>query len=517
MSFERITVTICISDRYYDYDKDGYLNVLEFKQMIKDMCTILQQRLPEHISTEMQKIGITSINGREFIEYASFKRAVGGHVFRGTSKLCRATKSPFLQITKHLVTKHLYRALTDADLRCWIQNKRFNGHCVRCANGTPYEVASTLIYLNKAGHCSGSQQLFQASHLHKSISFVFTSNLKLKFLMNKIREFNKTKGTFRVFRGLFQDVGVNQMQMFYENIRDICNEVAKLLESEDRVLRVQDPCYVIGDIHGNLEDLLTLEDKLWKSVPLLTCNYLFLGDYVDRGKWGFECFLYLMILKLIAPNKVFLLRGNHEIRAIQIKYSFHKELIRKYGNTFGSRIFELYNAVFDRLPFCAVIRSQIFCCHGGIPYTIKDLNTLELETPRVCKEPEAEAIWQWEILWSDPLDYNKFGETAEILGMSPDAYGGGYLPNLKRGTSFVFNEYAIESFFKLNNLSYVIRAHEVPAEGFRFNFGTLCTTIFSCSHYCGADNESATILVPQESRIRIIRIDTSNNAPATGS
>src|SRR5690606_23151044 len=102
----------------------------------------------------------------------------------------------------------------------------------------------------------------------------------------------------------------------------ICTETAKMVEREERVLKVGDPCYVIGDIHGNIEDLLTLERTLWRGMPFLTSNYLFLGDFVDRGKWGFECFLYLMLAKLRCPNKIKLLRGNHEVRAIQMKYSF---------------------------------------------------------------------------------------------------------------------------------------------------------------------------------------------------
>lgn len=101
------------------------------------------------------------------------------------------------------------------------------------------------------------------------------------------------------------------------------------------------------------------------------------------------------------------------------------------------------------------------------------------------------------------------------MGLPENTYGGGFLPNLKRGTSFVFNGKALELFFQMNNLRTMIRAHEVPAMGFRFNFGTSCTTIFSCSHYCGADNESAVVLVDREGRLRIIRIDTSANAPCT--
>lgn len=136
-------------------------------------------------------------------------------------------------------------------------------------------------------------------------------------------------------------------------------------------------------------------------------------------------------------------------------------------------------------------------------------------TPKVVTDPETEAPSVWELIWSDPVENERFKEAADLLGMAENAYGGGFLPNKRRGTSVVFNGKALELFFKINGLRTMIRAHEVPASGFRFNFGTSCLTIFSCSHYCGADNESAVVLVDREGRMRIIRIDTTANSPCT--
>src|SRR5699024_7280777 len=89
-----------------------------------------------------------------------------------------------------------------------------------------------------------------------------------------------------------------------------------------------------------------------------------------------------------------------------------------------------------------------------------------------------------------------------------------YLHNKKRGTAYVYNEYAILRFLRANRLQYVIRAHEVPADGFKFDLGMLCTTIFSCSHYCGNANEAAVLFIDRDARMRLIRIDTSNNKAA---
>ena len=137
-------------------------------------------------------------------------------------------------------------------------------------------------------------------------------------MREQIQAFNSVKGTKDEPKGLMADKKENR-KAFAKTLEQLVNEISPILESEDRCVRVTSPAFVIGDIHGNLEDLLSIEKTLFKSVPIVTANYVFLGDYVDRGMWSVECALYVICLKILAPNNFYLLRGNHENRSHDYK------------------------------------------------------------------------------------------------------------------------------------------------------------------------------------------------------
>lgn len=108
------------------------------------------------------------------------------------------------------------------------------------------------------------------------------------------------------------------------------------------------------------------ERLFWNSGPsLVHSNFLFLGDYVDRGDYGVEYVAYLLALKILAPDKFFICRGNHEVRSIQRAFTYEKECYKKYGLSVGEKIWKKTNRVFDVMPICAVIDNNIFCSHGG--------------------------------------------------------------------------------------------------------------------------------------------------------
>lgn len=128
---------------------------------------------------------------------------------------------------------------------------------------------------------------------------------------------------------------------------------------ESNVVHVQAPVTVVGDIHGQFFDLIEIF-KIGGYCP--DTNYLFLGDYVDRGMFSVETISLLVCLKLRYPHRVHLIRGNHESRGVTQSYGFYTECSRKYGN---ANVWHYFTDMFDFLTLSVVINNQIFCVHGG--------------------------------------------------------------------------------------------------------------------------------------------------------
>lgn len=197
-----------------------------------------------------------------------------------------------------------------------------------------------------------------------------------------------------------------------ELITILCHKLEDIFSAEPRVLQLESPCIVLGDIHGNLTDLRTYERSLWPKAPNCTTNsYLFLGDYVDRGDYSIECVLYLFSMKLISPNRFYLLRGNHEVAALQLQYTFCRECEVKFGTSLGRKLWRVFNKVFDLLPLAALIDNQIFCAHGGIPRSVTEVSLLSRIIPAPLENPEHQCAAAWEILWNDPIT------DSELVGM----------------------------------------------------------------------------------------------------
>lgn len=141
-----------------------------------------------------------------------------------------------------------------------------------------------------------------------------------------------------------------------------------------------------------------------KQGNLNKINYLFLGDYVDRGIFSMEVVILLFALKINFPDRMVLLRGNHECRNMTQHFTFREEAIRK----FDEDVYTLVMDVFDSLPLAAVVNNKYLAVHGGISPDLKKLDNFD-KIDRF-KEPPTEGLF-CDLLWSDPLDDTEAVET----------------------------------------------------------------------------------------------------------
>jgi len=161
----------------------------------------------------------------------------------------------------------------------------------------------------------------------------------------------------------------------------------------------------------------------------------------------YQCAVYLIALKLLDPDKITLLRGNHEVRALQEKYSFKNECLQKYGPNYGERIWALSNSLFDMFPVAATIDEKVLCCHGGLSPNVQTLDQIRA-LPPVLEDPEQQSKIAWELLWADPCHMQQYLDFMELtqLANAAEFAQAGYLYNQKRGAAYLFNERACKTF-----------------------------------------------------------------------
>jgi serine/threonine-protein phosphatase 4 catalytic subunit len=241
----------------------------------------------------------------------------------------------------------------------------------------------------------------------------------------------------------------------------------ELLIQESNVQHVSAPVTICGDIHGQFFDLLELFAE-GGEVP--DTNYLFMGDFVDRGYYSVETFLLLLALKVRYPDRVTLIRGNHESRQITHVYGFYDECLRKYGN---ANVWRYCTEIFDYLALAAVVEDNVFCVHGGLSpnlTTLDDIRAIDRKQEVPHEGPMCD------LLWSDPDD----SEGME-WGLSP------------RGAGYLFGRDPVERFNHLNNISLICRAHQLITEGYKYMFDHQLVTVWSAPNYCYRCNNIAAI------------------------
>ncbi|KAK8504493.1 hypothetical protein V6N12_017772 [Hibiscus sabdariffa] len=255
-------------------------------------------------------------------------------------------------------------------------------------------------------------------------------------------------------------------QLHDSEIRQLCLSAKKLFLSQPNLLRLEAPINICGDIHGQYSDLLRLFE--YGGFPP-SANYLFLGDYVDRGKHSIETICLLLAYKLKFPDNVFLLRGNHECASINRIYGFYDECKRR----FNVRLWKVFTDCFNCLPVSAVVDDKILCMHGGLSPDMQSLDQIRaIERP--TDVPDQGLLC--DLLWADPdRDISGWGEN-------------------DRGVSYTFGADKVAEFLKKHELDLICRAHQVVEDGYEFFAERQLVTIFSAPNYCGEFNNAGAVM-----------------------
>jgi protein phosphatase len=293
----------------------------------------------------------------------------------------------------------------------------------------------------------------------------------------------------------WQPSGDESFVLQRRDVAQLCDQMLHVVSKEPAVLRVRAPIKVYGDIHGQFLDLMRLFAR-YKSPSeqeggdIDTMDYLFLGDYVDRGNWSLEVICLLFALKIKYPSQIHMIRGNHEDATINAIYGFREECRRRLQedpDEAGS-CWERANRVFEMLPLGAVIENQILCLHGGIGGAIKKISDIEnMQRPlHVAQVPQNDAEQMvTDLLWSDPTDADHIGGVTQNETRDPEG----------TGRIVKFGPDRVEEFMAANPpIKMVIRAHECVMDGFeRFADGRVIT-VFSATDYCGHHKNAGALL-----------------------
>ncbi|EGZ24191.1 hypothetical protein PHYSODRAFT_344642 [Phytophthora sojae] len=277
---------------------------------------------------------------------------------------------------------------------------------------------------------------------------------------------------------------------------ELVRRATTLMSLEQNVISIRAPYTLVGDLHGQFQDLLELFRV--HGSPAVDNPFLFLGDYVDRGVSSCEIILLLLAFKVAFPESVHLLRGNHECRSLSTFYGFRAECLKKYGPVVYNRMIKCFESM-SLAARLETVHGTFLAVHGGLSPDIALVEDINLQVNRFM-EPEPNGAL-CDLLWSDPAK----GEAQEQE----------WAPNGMRGCSFTFNEHACREFLERNNLLAIVRAHELEEDGYKEHFrhesdrteedeeGKLAlpavVTVFSAPEYCNTNhNVGATLKIPWE-------------------
>uniref|UniRef100_A0A183CK13 Serine/threonine-protein phosphatase n=1 Tax=Globodera pallida TaxID=36090 RepID=A0A183CK13_GLOPA len=276
-------------------------------------------------------------------------------------------------------------------------------------------------------------------------------------IMEKVRQ--------SAYQNLSESVSVDEVHF-------LCETALNVLRLEPSLVEIRPPAIICGDIHGQFTDLMKIFTRVGQPPEK---NFVFLGNYVDRGRQSLETAVLLFCYKVKYPEKVILLRGNHECSAINRSNGLFDEIAQRYGQQHAQLLWKHFNQAFAWLPYVALVGKRILCVHAGLSPTLHSMDQLR-KLRRPIADPPNPSL-ELDLLWADA--------EPGIQGFRANT----------RGASVMFGEDVVANVRKLLDVSLIVRSHQPVKNGAEFFAENRLITIFSAVSYAGHDNSGAVLVV----------------------
>ena len=303
----------------------------------------------------------------------------------------------------------------------------------------------------------------------------FNRDLIEKFIQNLLKPFDWFNDK------IMNDIH-NKLPFTYEEIINLINEVKPIIEKDKSLIKIRSPCKIFGNIYGVYNDLMRYfesfgnpsDDNQMGDITFM--QYIFLGDFVDRGIYSLEVVLLLFALKVKYPDFIYLIRGHHEDININEIYGLGEECKERLNDNIkdNNSIFKNINNVFDCLPFGVLIDNNILLIHGGIGASINNISDIEKIKRPLSIIHDVENIQQLNIidlLWSEYSD-----DVLDVdINFERDEF--------KKGFVVKYGSKRLNKFLAENGINLLITAHQFIKEGFTTFNGDKLLSLFSASNY----------------------------------
>ena len=494
---------------FYNRNNDGTLSSDEIQNMFADL-------------------GRKDVPFRK-LTFNEFVKAVNEDKIPSTQTLCRLDKSIINKFQMKQKVKHGQAKNTA------IKSSINRGVCQSC-RAKNYEYGQHCVLFDTMYHCVEPKVILNCKCRQLRNEHFLKTNLRWHFCLSAENPFVQPKlvgkslysadyvfKTTSIGNVLFdyirnkkfltqQNDDIKLQENFCKFLINLTDNIRQLVKHEQKLIKCNAPAIVVGDLQGSLDNIFTMESQFWSTMPVIPENLIFLGNYTGKSNYSIEVLIYLMSIKYMSPNQVYLLRGIQETRNYNEK-TLLLECKLRYGEEMGKQLWESFNSVFDHLPYVAIINESIVCTSSGIPkdaikYKLSTLFENYTQIDMKSKTREFSIFQQVMANMPEAVDHENSSRCRTGKADSKDREVL-FKQNPLMPNAYVYTREAFRQFMSLNQFTYMIRSNEFVQDGHRIMYNNRLITVFSNSNF--DDNKNAAVVVfisHQDSKIQLIQIDT---------